>query len=352
MLAFVNWDVNPELVNLFGREIRWYGLCWAVGILCTSYFIRKMYEYEKQPEKLFDRLFLYVVIGLIVGARLGHCLFYDPVHYLSHPLELFKIWEGGLASHGGAIGMTLAVCFYAQSISRQKINWKQFSIFGLIGLLLGVRLGYCFFDAPEVYLQNPLKIFMLWDGGYSTIGALLGLLLGLCVYMVYLTREMTISVLDRLVVGVAIGAAFIRIGNLMNSEIYGGPTSMPWGFNFVRDRNWHLPLEMGGAGELPCHPTQLYEALIYLIIFGATMYLFYKTNAKEKRGLILGISLIGIFFSRFLIEYIKYVQEPFEIQMRDTIGMNMGQLLSLPFIIWGVCLIYNSLKTNKQSTQK
>ncbi|SHF99589.1 prolipoprotein diacylglyceryl transferase [Dysgonomonas macrotermitis] len=347
MLTFVTWDINPELFNLFGREVRWYGLCWAVGILCTSYFVQKMYKYEKEPDKLFDRLFLYVVVGLIVGARLGHCLFYDPVHYLSNPLELFKIWEGGLASHGGAIGMTLAVCFYSQTIDKKKINWKQFSIFGLIGLILGLRLGYCFFDAPEVYLQSPFKMLMFWDGGLSTIGAFLGLLLGLCVYMVYLTREMTIRVLDRLVIGVAIGAAFIRLGNLMNSEIYGGPTTMPWGFNFVLDRNWHLPLEMGGAGELPCHPTQIYEALIYLIIFGAGMYMFYKTKAKEKRGLILGISLIGIFFSRFLIEYIKYVQEPFEIQMRETIGMNMGQLLSLPFVIWGICLIYNSLKEKK-----
>ena len=160
MLAFVNWDVNPELVNLFGREIRWYGLCWAVGILCTSYFIRKMYEYEKQPEKLFDRLFLYVVIGLIVGARLGHCLFYDPVHYLSHPLELFKIWEGGLASHGGAIGMTLAVCFYAQSISRQKINWKQFSIFGLIGLLSCHASGRGFVEGGRLcYRYKERRIF-------------------------------------------------------------------------------------------------------------------------------------------------------------------------------------------------
>lgn len=278
MLAFITWDISPELVNIFGREIRWYGLCWAVGVLCTSYVVQKMYESEKLPEKWFDSLFVYVLIGLIIGARLGHCLFYDPEYYLSNPIEILKIWEGGLASHGGAIGMTIGIWLFCRNVSKKSIIWA----------------------------------------------------------------------LDRLIVGVAIGAAFIRVGNLMNSEIYGGPTTMPWGFNFVRDRSWHLPIIDGGAGELPCHPTQIYEALIYFAIFILTMYLFYKTHAKEKQGLILGISLIGIFLSRFFIEYLKNVQEPFEIQMRATVGINMGQLLSIPFIIWGVWLVYNALKNKKQ----
>lgn len=350
MLGAINWDASPELINFFGREIRWYGLCWAVGILCTSYVIQKIYKYEKQPEKLFDRLFLYVVVGLIIGARLGHCLFYAPEYYLSHPLEMLKIWEGGLASHGGAIGMTLAVCFYAQSIDHKKFRWKTFAIFALLGIFFGARLGFCVFDNPTEYLSNPLTILKLWDGGYSSIGAFIGLLLAYCVYMVYLTRVITISVLDRLIIGVCIGAAFIRIGNLMNSEIYGGPTDLPWGFNFLKDNSWYKSLAEGGAGQLPSHPTQIYEALMYLIMFGVSLYMFYKTDARHKRGLILGVCLIGIFFSRFLIEYIKYVQEPFEIQMRDVLGMNMGQLLSLPFVIWGICLIYNSLKKKNTKT--
>lgn len=282
MLAFITWDISPELVNIFGREIRWYGLCWAIGVLCTSYVVQKMYQSEKLPEKWFDSLFVYVLIGLIIGARLGHCLFYDPGYYLSHPIEILKIWEGGLASHGGAIGMTIGIWLFCRNVSKKSIIWA----------------------------------------------------------------------LDRLIVGVAIGAAFIRIGNLMNSEIYGGPTTMPWGFNFVRDRNWYLPIADGGAGELPCHPTQIYEALIYFAIFILTMYMFYKTDAKKKQGLILGVSLIGIFLSRFFIEFLKNVQEPFELQMRASIGINMGQLLSIPFIIWGVWLVYNALKTKEQSIKK
>lgn len=282
MLAFITWDISPDLVNIFGREIRWYGLCWAIGVLCTSYVVQKMYQSEKLPEKWFDSLFVYVLIGLIIGARLGHCLFYDPEYYLSHPIEILKIWEGGLASHGGAIGMTIGIWLFCRNVSKKSIIWA----------------------------------------------------------------------LDRLIVGVAIGAAFIRVGNLMNSEIYGGPTTMPWGFNFVRDRSWHLPIVDGGAGELPCHPTQIYEALIYFAIFILTMYMFYKTDAKKKQGLILGVSLIGIFLSRFFIEFLKNVQEPFEIQMRASIGINMGQLLSIPFILWGVWLVYNALKTKEQSIDK
>lgn len=282
MLAFITWDISPELVNIFGREIRWYGLCWAIGVLCTSYVVQKMYQSEKLPEKWFDSLFVYVLIGLIIGARLGHCLFYDPGYYLAHPIEILKIWQGGLASHGGAIGMTIGIWLFCRNVSKKSIIWA----------------------------------------------------------------------LDRLIVGVAIGAAFIRVGNLMNSEIYGGPTTMPWGFNFVRDRSWHLPVIDGGAGELPCHPTQIYEAIIYFAIFILTMYMFYKTRAKEKQGLILGISLIGIFLSRFFIEFLKNVQEPFEIQMRASMGINMGQLLSIPFVIWGIWLVYNALRDKKQTIDK
>ncbi len=278
MLAFITWNVNPEIVNILGREIRWYGLCWAIGVLCTSYVVQKMYEKEKLPEKWFDSLFIYVIIGLILGARLGHCLFYEPAVFLSDPIRILKIWEGGLASHGGAIGMTIGIWLFCRNVSKKSIIWA----------------------------------------------------------------------LDRLIVGVAIGAAFIRVGNLMNSEIYGGPTTMPWGFNFVKDREWHLPIISGGSGELPCHPTQIYEALIYFAIFIFTLYLFYKTDAKKKQGLILGLSLIGIFLSRFFIEFLKNVQESFEVQMKASVGINMGQLLSIPFIVWGIWLVYNALKTKKQ----
>lgn len=185
---------------------------------------------------------------------------------------------------------------------------------------------------------------MVWEGGLSSHGGAIGMTIGIWLYSKRVSKKSIIWGLDRLIVGVAIGAAFIRTGNLMNSEIYGGPTAMPWGFNFIRDTHWHYPIADGGSGELPCHPTQIYEALIYLFIFAIGLYLFYKTDAKNKQGLILGVSLIGIFLSRFFIEFIKNVQEPFELNMIASYGINMGQLLSIPFVIWGIWLVWNALK--------
>jgi len=276
MLAYITWDVNPEIFNLFGREIRWYGLLWAIGLLCAVFIVQKIYQAEKHPQKWFDSLFVYIVVGLIVGARLGHCLFYDPVYYLTHPLDILKVWEGGLASHGGAIGVIIASWLYSRKIHKS----------------------------------------MIWT-------------------------------LDRLIVPAGLTGACIRFGNLMNSEVYGMPTEMPWGFRFVRDRMWSAPIEMGGSGSLPCHPTQIYEALIYLSVFALAMYLFWKTDAKKKTGFIFGVCLALIFIARFFLEFLKNVQEPFEIQMRSAIGIDMGQLLSIPFVIWGVWLAYNAVKKSK-----
>ncbi len=337
MLSFITWATDPEAFSLFGREIRWYGILWALGILLTTIVVQRMYKKEKLPEKSFDSLFLYVVVGLIVGARLGHCLFYTPVYYLSNPLELIKIWEGGLASHGGAIGMTIAVCLYSIKISKSKINWKNLAIWSVAGLVFGLITNFI--------IRSFFTSSATTDPSDAALSAtIMGLCIGICISLVYTTREVSIRVLDRLVIGVAIGATSIRLGNLMNSEIYGGPTSLPWGFNFVHDSRWAEPIIEGGSGALPCHPTQIYEALIYIFIFVLGLVLYYKTNAKDRRGLILGISLIGIFLSRFLIEFIKNVQEPFERDLIATFGINMGQLLSLPFIIWGIWLVWNALK--------
>lgn len=334
MLTFITWDINPEAFSIFGREIRWYGILWAAGVLFTTMVVQKMYRYEKLPEKWFDSLFIHVLTALIIGARLGHCLFYDPISYLSNPLSILKVWEGGLASHGGAIGMTVGVCLYSLKITGQKLNWKHLIISALTGLAFGGMsyIIYGLFTNTAASLNLMLYQFIF-----------MGVFIGVCVSLVYTTRETTIKTLDRLVVGVAIGATSIRLGNLMNSEIYGGPTNLPWGFNFIRDPHWHYPLSAGGSAELPCHPTQIYEALVYLFIFGLGLYLFYKTNIKEKTGLILGLSLIGIFLSRILIEFVKNNQENFETDMLATMGINMGQLLSIPFVLWGVWLVWNAL---------
>jgi prolipoprotein diacylglyceryl transferase len=274
MLLSITWDISPVIFSIFGREIRWYGLLWALGLLAAVSIVQKIYKSEKISDKWFESLFTYIIIGIIAGARLGHCLFYDPEHYLSHPLEILKIWEGGLASHGGVTGIIIAVWLYSKRITHKSMLWT----------------------------------------------------------------------FDRIVVPAGLTAAMIRIGNLMNSEIYGGPTDLPWGFNFVRDKHWALPLTQDGSGALPCHPTQIYEALIYLIIFGVCTYLYWRTDAKNKSGFIIGIAMIGIFAARILIEYLKNIQEPFELALRSSIGLDMGQLLSIPFVLWGIWLVWNANK--------
>lgn len=283
MLLSIVWDQAPTIFSVFGRDVRWYGLLWALGLLAAVSIVQRIFKAEKISDKWFESLFTYVIVGIIAGARLGHCLFYGPLFdtvvdghvqegYLSHPLNMLKIWEGGLASHGGVLGIIIAVWLYSRNVTHKSMLWT----------------------------------------------------------------------FDRIVVPAGLTAGMIRLGNLMNSEIYGGSTNLPWGFNFIRDRHWALPLEQGGSGSLPCHPTQIYEALIYFLIFAICMYLYWRTDAKNKQGFIIGFAMIGIFVSRIVIEYLKNIQEPFEIHLRSTIGLDMGQLLSIPFVLWGIWLVWNA----------
>lgn len=259
ILNYITWNVDPVIFSLGGLSVRWYGLLWALGIWFTLLIVQKLFKNENLSEKWLDQLFMYTVIGAIAGARIGHCLFYEFDYYIAHPFEMLYIWRGGLASHGGAAGILIAIYFYNKNVSKKGYIW----------------------------------------------------------------------VFDRLVIGVAIAGASIRLGNLMNSEIYGTATTLPWGFIFERN------------GEtLPMHPTQIYEILYCLLTFAITWWLYWKKEAYKKNGLIFGVFLLGIFGSRFLIEFIKLDQESFEAGML----LNMGQILSLPLIIWGIWLIINSNK--------
>ena len=276
---FVTWTVDPVAFNLGPLSVRWYGILWAVGIWLAFAIQVKLYKNEHLPEEWADKLFMYMVIGVIVGARLGHCLFYEwhllpePIKvlgftikygnpYLVRPWELLYIWQGGLASHGGAIGLITA--------------------------------GY--------FLNKKFKKGFLW-------------------------------IFDRLVIGVCICGACIRLGNLMNSEIYGNYTDLPWGVIFARN------------GEtLPCHPTQIYEMLYCLVTFVVLWWMYWKKEAYKKDGLLFGVGLLGIFLTRFILEFIKFDQEAFEASML----LNMGQWLSIPFIIWGAYLVIRACKTTKQ----
>jgi len=259
MLAYITWNVNPEIFSIGPFSVRYYGLMWAMAFYIGYVIFNRFVKREHLPEGFLDSLTMYMIVGTVIGARLGHCLFYEPEFYLSNPLEILKIWHGGLASHGAAIGILIALYLFAR---KQKV--------------------------PMIY------------------------------------------VIDRVVITVAIGGAFIRLGNLFNSEIYGVETTLPWGFIFVRNGEVH-----------PKHPTQLYEALSYTAIFILLYWLYLKADGKLRNGFIFGIFLVLLFGARFLIEYVKEPQVEFEKHMM----LNMGQWLSLPFIAAGIgFLIYSYLK--------
>ena len=272
-LNYIIWNVDPYIFTfpenfplLGGRPIAWYGLLWALAFVVGYYIIKRMFRKDGLGEEYADKILIYMLIFTIVGARLGHCLFYEPDYYLSDPVKMIYIWEGGLASHGGAIGILLGLWIYSRRIKKP----------------------------------------FLW-------------------------------VMDRVVVPVAIAGAFIRFGNLMNSEIYGYATNLPWGFKFVRDWAPGTPIDMIPA----CHPTQIYEALFCIAVFVVLMYLFFKTDTADKRqGFFFGLFCTVVFGSRILIEFIKQPQVEFE----NSMTLDMGQWLSIPFVIAGICFMIRSFK--------
>lgn len=265
--AFIYWNADPVIFSLGPLSVRWYGLSFAIGFIIGYHIVARMFRHEGAPEKWLGTLLMYVIVATIVGARLGHCLFYDWDYYSAHPVEIFQVWNGGLASHGGTIAIIIALFLFSWIVSKKPASWT----------------------------------------------------------------------FDKLVIPVALVGGLIRLGNLMNSEIYGGPTDLPWGFVFLRN-----------GSLIPAHPTQIYEALCYFILFGILMWMYWKKNAEERPWLITGVFFIGIFLPRFIIEYVKNVQEEWEYQMIADYGINMGQLLSIPFILIGIALVIISLSRPRQ----
>lgn len=259
IITKVNWDISPVIFELGSIQVRWYGLFFALAFL-LGYIVLERIVFKREGLKvdLLDKLATYVIIGTVIGARLGHVFFYEPAYYLANPAKILAIWQGGLASHGAAIGILIAIWLYTK------------------------KTGKTFF----------------W-------------------------------VLDRVVIVVALGGFFIRMGNLMNSEIYGHITSLPWGFVFVRD----------GQSD-PRHPTQIYEGLSYLLLFIGLLLYYIRNYTTMRQGTIFGIFLIVLFGVRFLIEFLKEPQVGFEANM----ALNMGQLLSIPFILFGVWLLWRNSK--------
>lgn len=263
ILDSIVWDVSPELISS-PISVRWYGLMFAIGFMVGYEIVGRMFRHEGAPERWLGILLIWVMAGTIIGARLGHVFFYEWDFYSANPGEIIKVWRGGLASHGGAIGVILAVLCFSLFTSKRSPMWT----------------------------------------------------------------------FDRLVIPIALVGGMIRLGNLMNSEIFGGPTDLPWGMMFVRSKEWQFEY----AGQA-CHPTQLYEAACYFGLFALLMWMYWRKNAEKRPGLIFGVFLTGIFLPRFIIEFIKNDQVAFESDML----INMGQCLSIPFVIAGVFLIIRAM---------
>jgi len=273
ILNYINWNADPEIINVFGISVRYYGLLFVGGLILCIYILGRIYKTENIPDEYLEKLSIYSMIGILVGARLGHCLFYEPSYYLSNPLEMilpvtfppdggikFSGYQG-LASHGGVLGLLIALYIYSRK-----------------------------------------------------------------------TRHSMIDTLDLIAVVSGLSFGFIRLGNFMNSEIIGIPTNLPWGVIFERVDN------------IPRHPAQLYEAVSYFIIFTVMMLLYKKKRARLKNGFLFGLATVLFFSARFAIEFVKEDQVGFE----DGMTLNMGQLLSLPFIAVGIgFIIYGLMKTRK-----
>ena len=266
ILTYITWDTNPDIFVIPGLDhpVRWYGLLWAIALITSQQIMTYIYKKEGRSEKEVDTMTLYIVLGTMLGARLGHVLFYDPAYYFQHPVEIFYIWEGGLASHGGTIGIILAAYLFVRKT----------------------------------------KVSYLW-------------------------------LLDRLTIVAALCSCLIRVGNLMNSEMIGTPTTLPWAFIFT------------AIDDVPRHPAQLYEAINCFFLFVLMFWMWYKHRSKLKNGFMLGWFLIILFGFRFIDEYFKVSQESFE----DGMIMNMGQILSIPFVLAGVLILLQSTKKSTAVNQ-
>ncbi|MCF8221370.1 MAG: prolipoprotein diacylglyceryl transferase [Cryomorphaceae bacterium] len=275
MHLFINWAFDAEIIPGY-RTPNWYGLLFVSGMILGYFVIRKMFKQENISNELLDKLVMYMVPATVIGARLGHVFFYGPYWgpegYLSNPIEIFKIWEGGLASHGAAIVILLALWYFSNKVIKRPYLWM----------------------------------------------------------------------LDRIAAPVAIAGAFIRLGNLVNHEMVGYVTDVPWGFRFLHHDCMNL---IDGQylcewSDIPVrHPANLYESLAYFLSFGILMFLFWKKHAWKKQGMVFGTFLILIFGFRFLIEFVKESQTDNDSMVDVSTGLNTGQWLSVPLVLAGIILI-------------
>jgi prolipoprotein diacylglyceryl transferase len=266
MILGIDWNVSAELIDGWATPNK-YGLLFVTGLILGFIVTRKMFKNEGVPERILDSLLVYVILATIIGARLGHVFFYDWDYYKNHLSDIIKVWEGGLASHGAAIAILIALFIFSKKVSKKPYLW----------------------------------------------------------------------ILDRIAAPIAIAGTFIRLGNLVNHEIIGDPTDLPWGFRFNLSGDEFL---INGEHVFR-HPTQLYEAIFYLLTFALLMYLYWKTNAKNKPGVLFGTFMIVLWTVRLLVEFVKVGQTARDFESI----LNTGQMLSIPFIIAGIGILYFGLKS-------
>ena len=292
LLGFITWDPGLDAFHLGPLSFRWYSLCWLIGLAIAYIVVRKLFKDQKIPDEKFDPLFIYCFLGILIGARLGHCIFYEPGQYLT-------------------------------------------SVKGFIEMLLPIR-----FISPETWEWK-----MTGYEGLASHGGTLGLIIALWLYVRH-TKVPIWQVLDNIAIATGITACFIRLGNLMNSEIIGNVTNVPWAFEFVQ------------RDGLPRHPAQLYEAIAYLLLFILMLWLYKKDKAQNKKSLsslnsqlstkvgtgwYFGLCLTWIFTFRFFVEFLKKEQVAFE----QGMPLDMGQLLSIPFVIVGIYFMIRAQKIHR-----
>ena len=269
-LLYILWNPSHTALHLGPFEVRWYALCWMIGLALAYFVVKRLYKEQKIKDELFDPLFIYCFIGILAGARLGHCIFYEPQYFRT-------------------------------------------SAHGFIEMLLPIK-----------FLPDGGWTFTGYEG-LASHGGTLGLMIALWAY----TKRYQVglwTVLDFIAIATPTTATFIRLGNLMNSEIIGKMTDVPWAFIFER------------VDSFPRHPGQLYEAMAYFLLFFIGWYLYRKMPQRVGTGFFFGLCLTYIFTARFFIEYTKEMQVAFE----ASLPLDMGQLLSLPFIILGIVCMWRS----------
>lgn len=280
MIQAINWSVDSEIIDGF-RTPNLYGLLFVTGLVIGYFVVKRMFKKENVSDEILDKLVVYMILATIIGARLGHVLFYGPYFdkfqngflvergYFSHPEDIIKIWEGGLASHGAAIAILISLFVFSRKISKKPFLW----------------------------------------------------------------------ILDRISAPIAIGGTFIRLGNLVNHEMVGDITTVPWGFRFLH-HDCAFPYDCSWESIPVRHPAQLYEAICYFIAFLILLFLYWKKEKWKQPGFVFGSFLVLIFFARFVVEFIKLGQTARD----ETLFINTGQILSIPFVLAGILLIFNASK--------